>query len=235
MANFVGNFSNQSLGRDLLSWDHYEIDHLMQMATGSREPAQRETTQGQRITVPTPHIKREITGEIISSVTVNTHLPAAKRLKVEGNQTEVNDPCPLNRDESINMPPRRQPSNTPPHIFLPSSDSPPHISSQSRITIPSPPHSEFGDTHQLYNNHSTHFHNQSDASENMQYQAPATVPSQSENIEMKENMRVGHELRDVHVNIPDHINQCLGLFKDCTIQNVTINIYLDKDKQGNTQ
>ena len=40
----------------------------------------------------------------------------------------------------------------------------------------------------------------------------------------------GSGIGEVRVDIPEHINQCLGLFKDCTIQNVTINIYLNKAK-----
>jgi hypothetical protein len=47
----------------------------------------------------------------------------------------------------------------------------------------------------------------------------------------RSNTMTGNDLRNVQVDIPEHVDKCLGLFKDCTIQNVTINIYLSKNRE----
>ena len=48
----------------------------------------------------------------------------------------------------------------------------------------------------------------------------------------RSNIISNDDLRNVNVDIPEHVDKCMGLFKDCTIQNVTINIYLSKTREN---
>ena len=201
----------------------------MQLTTaGPREAAHvgsRNSTQ----------IKREITpGEMLSSVTVNTHFPAAKRLKMEGCERSDSFACLQNEIDST--PPHLsslsvQPDSLTPHSVSRAASSTPLVSSPP---ISSPANHAFPSSPAPSVQDNTHYGTPSRAcqAEKHSYHSSGTLPTRTENIQgIRDNIRIGEDLRDVHVDMPDHINQCLGLFKDCTIQNVTINIYLDKERQ----
>ena len=245
LASFVGNYSNQSLDRELLNWEHYNVEHLPAPPIDCKEIAELVCSG----------VKREYVQETIPQVTVKTHLtasptstpaatvPTSKRLRTSISLTEQlfnsagtsptddhpatflslglsNYPDISSHDASLSPGDGATPSKS----YTLNSGYP------SEIDVLSVPQEVISTSHDDRKSRNTEGGEHSNP---RNYDAAGTEKDGETKISNNSdangsNNKMDDDLRDVHVDIPEHVDKCLGLFKDCTIQNVTINIYLSK-------
>ncbi|KAL5267883.1 hypothetical protein ACHWQZ_G004812 [Mnemiopsis leidyi] len=240
MADFSGHYSTHSLDRDLLNWEHYNIEHL---SISSSDPA---------VCVEPEYvgIKREYVDEEIPEVTLNTRLPTSNPTSSQTYSKRLKTSKPL--------PEQIPPSDSTDFRLLSSRLSQffPELSTSTEVSL-SPP----VDT-AVSNNYSVSSVYPDIDVESTQDEAvpPQTkrqeLPALTRQVNSASRLRVtpskqdssktavrmdqtcdsrssnvSENLRNVNVNIPGHVDKCMGLFKDCTIQNVTINIYLSKSDE----
>ena len=243
MANFRGHYSTHSLDRDLLNWEHYNIEHLSVSSSESAICLEPEFAG----------IKREYIDEDIPAVTLNTHLASA-----------TSTPTPNQSSAK-----RLKPTQPLAEQILPSDNTDfsllstrlsqffPELSTSAEVSLSPPVNTTVSnsdtvvtvcpdvDVESLQDETVTPQNKRQDQPSVTQVSSTLKVNSSNQGSSRSTvstdqncssriiNSNVGENLRNVNVDIPGHVDKCMGLFKDCTIQNVTINIYLGKNEESN--